>query len=225
MPRARAVLSSRLIARVLCCVLSTTSNAGLESPTARGSSTSTSTAGTDGNGGVAPLQVDTSRAPPLRGADDSPMSPASEMQAAMAAGELSFADVRSPRKSSLDSHSNAQTSWQEGTVEAGVGDKAVLVEVIGSEAGRVCPSTGLWQLNEGKGSRHVRYVLRVSARGQSFLIRRRWRQLLAFSKELQKLSKGWLKAEDCWHETNRLESSWRNPGFDEKKLAERCVTV
>ena len=56
-----------------------------------------------------------------------------------------------------------------------------VMQVLRSEAGRIDPTTGVWQLNEGKGSRHVRYVLRVSALGRPTVeVRRRWRHLIFF---------------------------------------------
>lgn len=148
-----------------------------------------------------------------------PMSPASAMQAAMSAGELSLAEVGSPRSG----QQRLPSAWQDDDIAIGAAtEKTVVVQVLRSEAGRIDPTTGVWQLNEGKGSRHVRYVLRVSALGRPAVeVRRRWRQLLSFSDELQKLSKGWLKEGDRWHESNRLVSSWRNPGFDGMKLDER----
>ena len=104
----------------------------------------------------------------------------------------------------------------------------VRVEVTGSEEGRIDPTTGTWQRNEGKGSRHVRYVLEVSAKGQKIVVRRRWRQIVAFSDELQKLSKGWIAPthpEDSWSESNRIKAGWRKPGFNEKKIAARRETL
>ena len=134
---------------------------------------------------------------------DPPMSPASALQQAMADGALSLAEVHSPRR------------------RASSDDKTVRVEVLRSEAGRIDPATGAWQLNEGKGSRHVRFVLRVHAAGMPTVeVRRRWRQLIGFSDELHRLSKGWLKDGDGWT-GGKLSSGWRNPGFDEAKLAER----
>lgn len=147
------------------------------------------------------------------------------MQRAMADGTLSFADVTSPRKSSAGDEPAfpPSSSWPEASAGPPAGG-AVLVEVIGSEEGRIDPATGTWQRNEGKGSRHVRYVLNVSAHGHTIVVRRRWRQIVAFSAELQKLSKGWIEPhhpEDRWHESNKIKSGWRNPGFNEKKISAR----
>jgi hypothetical protein len=164
-------------------------------------------------------------------ADEPLLSPASQMQLAMTDGTLSFADVTSPRKSSMGGSDDLlgqaayppSSSWPEGDPGPASGG-AVSVEVIGSEEGRIDPATGTWQRNEGKGSRHVRYVLQVSAHGHTIVVRRRWRQIVAFSAELQKLSKGWIEPhhpEDRWHESNKIKSGWRNPGFNEKKIAAR----
>ena len=145
----------------------------------------------------------------------------------MANGALSLADVTSPRKSAVHGDFPPTSSWPEVSAGSAPG-QAVSVEVMGSEEGRIDPATGAWQRNEGKGSRHVRYVLQVSAHGQTIVVRRRWRQIVAFSDELQKLSKGWIEPqhpEDRWSESNKIKSSWRNPGFNEKKIAVRRETL
>ena len=100
-------------------------------------------------------------------------------------------------------------------------DKTVSVDVERWEEGRT--QKGVWTTSPGAG-RHVRYVLRATANGRVYEVRRRWQQISDFNTKLLKLNAGWLKEGDEWP-VKKLPAAWRSPGFNAEKLEERMRSL